>query len=187
MAIAVRRFESPHTAERVTQLVDNILDEWKIPFYKVFHILTDNGSNMLAAFKQDLQLHNDELIHDTPDLEIIDVTDEDNESNEIAEGEETAAEDTFIALGQNQQDHSANYEECEVQHDINLASYQRVSCFIHTLQLVVHTYDKSSHLRSTMTKAQKVVHKINKSVKATEMLIKKARKKLVSACPTRWS
>ena len=80
----------------------------------------------------------------------------------------------FIALGQNQQDHSAKYEECETQHDINLASYQRVSCFIHILQLVVHTYDKSSHLRSTMTKAQKVVHKIKKSVKATEMLIKKA-------------
>ena len=188
VTIAVRRFESPHTAERVTRMVDNILDEWKIPFYKVFRILTDNGSNMLAAFKQDLQLRNDdELMDDTLGLEIIDVTDEDNESNEITEGEETAAEDAFIALGQNQQDHSANYEECESQHDINLASYQRVSCFIHTLQLVVHTYDKSSHLRSTMTKAQKVVHKINKSVKATEMLIKKARKKLVNACPTRWS
>ena len=38
-----------------------------------------------------------------------------------------------------------------------------------------------------MTKAQKVVHKINKSVKATEMLIKMARKNLASACPTRWS
>ena len=140
---------------------------------------------MLAAFKQDLQLRNDEeLIDDIPDLEIIDVTDEDDESNEIIEGEDTAVEDTFIALGQNQQDHS---EECETQHDINLASYQRVSCFIHTFQLVVHTYDKSSHLRSTMTKAQKVVHKINRSVKATEMLIKKDRKKLVNACPARWS
>ena len=185
VTIAVRRFESPHTAECVTQLVDNILDEWKIPCYKIFCILTDNGSNMLAAFKHDLHLHNDEELNDdTPDLEIIDVTDEDNDSNEISEGEETAAED---ALGLKQQDHTADYEECETQHDINLVSYQCVSCFIHTLQLVVHTYDKSSHLRSTMTKAQKVVHKINKSVKATEMLIKKARKELVNACPTRWS
>ena len=81
VTIAVCRFESPHTAERVTQLVDNILDEWKIPCYKIFCILTDNESNMLAAFKHDLQLHND----DTPDLEIIDVTDEDNDSNEISE------------------------------------------------------------------------------------------------------
>ena len=31
VTIAVHRFESPLTAERVTQLVDNILDEWKIP------------------------------------------------------------------------------------------------------------------------------------------------------------
>ena len=43
VTIAVRRFESPHTAEHVTQLVDNILDERKIPFYKVFRILTDNA------------------------------------------------------------------------------------------------------------------------------------------------
>ena len=182
VTIAVRRFESPHTAERVTQLVDNILHEWKIPCYKIFCILTDNGSNMLAAFKHDLQLHDDEELND--DMEIIDVTDEDNDSDEITEGEETVAED---ALGLNQQDHTADYEECEIQHDINLVSYQRVSCFIYTLQLVVHTYDKSSHLRSTMTKAQKMIHKINKSVKTTEMLIKKARKKLVNACPTRWS
>ena len=109
---------------------------------------------------------------------VVNVTNEDNDSNEK---EETGADD---ALGQ---DHTSDYKECEVQHDINLVLYQRVSCFIHILQLVVHTYDKSSHLKSTMTKAQKVVHKISKSVKATEMLIKMSRKKLANACPTRWS
>ena len=36
VTIAIRRFEPPHTAEHVTQLVDNILDEWKIPLYKIF-------------------------------------------------------------------------------------------------------------------------------------------------------
>ena len=146
-----------------------------------YGILTDNGSNMLAAFKYDLQLHDDEELSDDTAGEIIDVTNKDNDSNEE---EETGADD---ALGQDQQDHTADYEECEVQHDINLVSYQCVSCFIHILQLVVHAYDKSSHLKSTMTKAQKVVHKISKSVKATEMLIKMSRKKLVNACPTRWS
>ena len=101
----------------MTQLVDNILDEWKIPLYKIFGILTDNGSNILAAFKHDLQLHDDEeLSDDTPD-EVVDVTNEDNDSNE---NEETAADD---ALGQDQQDDTADYEECEVQHDINLVSY----------------------------------------------------------------
>ena len=69
---------------------------------------------MLAAFKHDLQLHDDEeLSDDTPD-EIVDVTNEGNDSNE---GEETAADN---ALEQNQQDHTADYEECEIQHDINL-------------------------------------------------------------------
>ena len=73
VTIAVCRFESPHTAECVTQLVDNILYEWKIPLHKIFCFITDNGSNMLAAFKYDLQLHDDEeLSDDTPD-EIVDV------------------------------------------------------------------------------------------------------------------
>jgi len=51
--IAVHRFESPHTVERVSKLVDEIVGEWHIPYHKIFRILTDNGSNMVAAFKAD--------------------------------------------------------------------------------------------------------------------------------------
>ena len=189
-AIAVRRFESPHTADRVSQLVDTILEEWHIPYYKVFRILTDNGSNMLAAFKQDVQLHkNDEMTDETDDisdLQIIDtpgITNDNMQTDDEIEGEEPVAEYT-LQVDENQ---SGNYVECEMQHEIAFAGYQHVSCFVHTLQLVVHTYDKSLHLKTTMGKAHKLVNKINKSVKATEKLIKMSRKKLVSACPTRWS
>jgi len=56
ITIAVRRFESPHTAERVSKLVDEIVEEWRIPNHKIFRILTDNGSNMVAGFKADRSL-----------------------------------------------------------------------------------------------------------------------------------
>ena len=49
--IAVRRLSSPHTAERVEEIVDNVLTEWQIPRTKISAMLTDNGSNMIAAFR----------------------------------------------------------------------------------------------------------------------------------------
>ena len=48
--LAVRRMASPHSAERVLEAIEEVLTEWEIPHSKVSAILTDNGSNMVAAF-----------------------------------------------------------------------------------------------------------------------------------------
>ena len=48
--ITVRRLPSPHTAERVEKIVNEVLTEWQTPRTKISAILTDNGSNMIAAF-----------------------------------------------------------------------------------------------------------------------------------------
>ena len=48
--LAVRRMASSHTAERVLEVIEEVLAEWEIPYSKVSAILTDNGSNMVAAF-----------------------------------------------------------------------------------------------------------------------------------------
>ena len=45
------RMPSPHTGENIRELVDIVLDKWEIPLCKVSATLTDNGSNMLAAFR----------------------------------------------------------------------------------------------------------------------------------------
>ena len=52
--IAVRKLPSPHTAERVEEIVDNVLTEWQIPRTKISAMLTDNRSNMIAAFRDRL-------------------------------------------------------------------------------------------------------------------------------------
>ena len=52
VCIALRSFTSPHTGERISELVDTIVDEWKIDRFKLFRALTDNGSNMITAFKK---------------------------------------------------------------------------------------------------------------------------------------
>ena len=51
MTIAARRLPSPHMAEREEKIVDEVLTEWEIPRTKISAILTDNVSNMIAAFR----------------------------------------------------------------------------------------------------------------------------------------
>lgn len=51
---------------------------------------------------------------------------------------------------------------------------------------MVKFFEKNPCFKSTLLKAHKIVKKVNKSCKATKMLISLARKKLVSNCPTRW-
>uniref|UniRef100_A0A1X7U5U4 DUF659 domain-containing protein n=1 Tax=Amphimedon queenslandica TaxID=400682 RepID=A0A1X7U5U4_AMPQE len=51
ICIALKRFPSPHTGTRIAELIRNIVDGWELPREKLFRVLTDNGSNMVAASK----------------------------------------------------------------------------------------------------------------------------------------
>lgn len=51
ITLSVKRFEQPHTGDRLANLLLTIIDEWGIPHHKVFRSLTDNGSNVVKAFK----------------------------------------------------------------------------------------------------------------------------------------
>ncbi|GAU88400.1 hypothetical protein RvY_01108 [Ramazzottius varieornatus] len=51
MTLACRTFPSPHTAVRLFKLTMEILTEWEIPPYTISAVVTDNGSNMVAALK----------------------------------------------------------------------------------------------------------------------------------------
>ena len=54
-----------------------------------------------------------------------------------------------------------------------------MSCFVHTLQLVVSKFSKVRLCSATIKKAHGLVKKVNKSTKATELLIQYCGKKLV--------
>jgi len=51
VTLAVSRLPSPHTADRILETFDTVMSQWSIPKCKIFRVLTDNGSNMVAAFK----------------------------------------------------------------------------------------------------------------------------------------
>lgn len=40
----------PHSAESISTLVEESMEEWGIPKEKVLTTITDNGSNMVASF-----------------------------------------------------------------------------------------------------------------------------------------
>ena len=61
-----------------------------------------------------------------------------------------------------------------------------MSCFAHTLQLVVAKFSEVLSCSATVKKAHGLVKKVNKSTKATELLIQHCGKKLLKDCPTRW-
>lgn len=67
---------------------------------------------------------------------------------------------------------------------MNEAFTSLFECFAHSLQLVVIKFNQ---VRRVLGKAFKMVASFNKSVKATEKLVKKCHKKLIGDCPTRWS
>ena len=62
-----------------------------------------------------------------------------------------------------------------------------MSCFAHTLQLVVQKFDELPEFKSLLKHAHSLVRKFNTLVRATEKLIAKSGKILVRHCPTRWT
>lgn len=41
-----------HTHDKVAENIKQVMDEYGLPAYKVSHVVTDNGSNFVKAFKQ---------------------------------------------------------------------------------------------------------------------------------------
>ena len=162
VTLAVRRMPSPHTGENIRSVVQEILSEWEIPSSKISAVLTDNGSNMIASFRNHFQSE------DSKESENSDGEDESKDQDVDAEAEE--------------------FETNEIDHEIIFGPvFKRLSCFSHTLQLVIHRISEVKSFKKVLGAAHQVVKKVNKSTKATEKLIALSGKKLVSDCPTRWS
>ena len=159
VTLAVRNLPHPHNAEHIRSTVDTVLGEWNIPLMKVMAVVTDNGSNMVKAFR--------EMV----------VTDDEEEEAEAEDEAKFTSDD----------EDNADFVEKEIDHEITFKFYcKRLGCFSHTLQLVMLKFSERS-FKPFLKKVHTLIGKVNKSSRATEALISKCRKKLVRDCPTRWS
>ena len=53
--LGLKSLHGSHTAGRIREHVEEILDEYGLSLDRVFKIVTDNGSNMVAAFQDVLK------------------------------------------------------------------------------------------------------------------------------------
>lgn len=160
LTLAVRRMPSPHTADNVRDLVHKVLSEWNIPLNKIMVVVTDNGSNMVAAFKKFVATHGDE-----------------EDDGEMDEEEDSEVEEDAID----------DFDDREIEHDAAFVSMRRIGCFAHSFQLVTRKFDDFAGFQKLLKQARQLNAKVNSSTKATERLIGVCGKKLLKECRTRWS
>ena len=72
--LRLEQISHPHTTECIKTCVDRCTEDWGIPKEKILTVITDNGSNMVAAFK-----YEDD---DEPSSEDDEVQNSDEESEE---------------------------------------------------------------------------------------------------------
>ena len=148
--------------------------EWNISAEKVGFITTDNGSNIVKAFRDDYfqQLLESERSEDN------------EESSEV--GVMVDDEELDATIDEDLSDFDTRDRELQTQFDA-AGLGKRLSCYSHTLQLVVTSFNKDPFVKSLLKEVYHLVGKVNSSGVATGMLLNLCNKKLVSHCPTRWS
>ena len=196
ITLAVRHLPSPHTAEMISETVEDILLEWNIPKHNIFRILTDNGSNMVATFKTHLlnrvdngHEEDEHVESNIPYSKVNDITineagDSVDEVDDFEDLEDTS--DLEFDSKHCISNEISNFEQTEWHHNEAFIGYKRLSCFIHTLQLVIKIFEANPSCKNSLQKAHSIVKKVNKLCKATEKLTENAGKKLIGDCPTRW-
>lgn len=141
VTLCVRRMLSPHTAQHIREMVEEVLDELELPLDKIPAILTDSESNIVAAFHQcALALREEEVLRDS---------------------DEECDEDLL-------QVEVDDFESKELDHDVTFLN--RLACFAHLLQLV-RKFEEVTTYKALLQRVRALIKTVNMSTKATEKLV----------------
>ena len=129
---------SPHTAQHVREMVEELLQEWELSVDKISLIITDSGSNMVAAFRNVVEKRA--------------ITEEESDAKEEEEEEmESEAEEEDDIIDELLREEEEDFQTKEIDHDVTFLAYlDRLSCFSHLLQLVVRRFDEVKSYQSVL-------------------------------------
>ena len=130
ICIALRKFPSPHTGVKIAELLQRIVAVWEIPCNTLFRVFTDNGSDIVAAFKE----------NNEDDIAESDGDESDTNSVTLEESEEIFP-DQDGENGRGVSSEEDNFDICEKDHQDAFVGWKRSGCFVHTLQLVVKVFE----------------------------------------------
>uniref|UniRef100_A0A915DYI6 Transposase n=1 Tax=Ditylenchus dipsaci TaxID=166011 RepID=A0A915DYI6_9BILA len=147
--------EQDHTAESILSTTEELLSKFDLSLDGIFQIVTDNGSNVVAAFK---------------DIQTIDF------NTEYVDDEDEDEEDELRNM--------SNIPDESILLD---AFPQRLSCFAHSLQLVILKFFKDDVIYfSGYKKMMVVVRKVKISPKLKKELHERSGTTVILPSTTRW-
>lgn len=183
-AIACRRFKGSHTYDKIAEIINEVHSEFNLNLYKITKTITDNGSNMVKAFKMFGRSESIVTLSDCSqnnNYNTINYKDEDNEDDEIDEDNDLFSQ----AFPEPIKDSISDYE---------LPNHER--CATHTLHLIAAVDIKQAIAESNaykrirnsvFGKCQALWNLCAKSPKACETYLDITGKSSTSPCPTRWN
>ncbi|CAH0405656.1 unnamed protein product [Chilo suppressalis] len=171
-ALACRRFKGTHSFDKIAELIIEIHEEYDLTLSKITKTVTDNGSNMVKAFKifGKLDLETDTCSGPlmNVDLENLEVNLNENPYNNNQQDDDD--NDYILALNE--------FPEPQENDLYQLPNHER--CATHTLHLIpARDFDKDRHKNNSyrklhdaaMAKCQVVWNLCSRSPKASEIYL----------------
>lgn len=162
----------PFRSPKYRKLLRTMEATWYALFKKNFQLVIMQESQPIADQVGD-EAGDDR--HDVPS------NDDDLKDDLILEASFVESDDTEIDEEIN------NYFEEDRLMATGFIGLERLSCFAHSLQCCIRILDKTTFALPSRKAAFKLMESFSHSTTATQLLIKKAGKKLLTACKTRWS
>ena len=160
IVLACKRFQGRHTADNIMQEYEEIVQHFGIGD-KVTNIVTDNASNMIAAFA--LPGFTEPMIKSVTTADPFE-----NDGDDHLEADDLVSTDDLT---------EELYDVLPTEHS---------PCFAHSLQLVVKDgLKEAGQLNRVISKTAKLVSFIHKSTVATDIL--EGERRVQTACATRWN
>lgn len=178
LLLAIKPITGRHSAATIKAMSENLLAEWNLTNENVFRYVTDNGSNMIAAFRDltisiEREMDEDFVTTNEPKSSFIFLADPNIEMESDDPTEEVEMD-------------VVEYENCEEDH--NKVFSKRLPCIAHSIQLVLHTVvDRDMAFHRPVQRSLEILRKFKKSVPATESLLSKCGKTVLLPARSHWN